>query len=155
MHQNAMTDAVHRLSHDHADLNARVLLAGTGVRALDGAEARMQELASQLRELRERLFLHFAREEEGLFPFVADTIPALAEQVTAMAIAHDTICGALARMCHLTSANHPVTTLTALFDRFEASYIEHARAEAALLGELDQRLDATQRRQLAELVAGL
>jgi len=149
-----VTDPVHHLVHDHAELNARVLELGARVRTL-GHDEETGALGSSLRELRERLFLHFAREEEGLFPFVADALGELTERVNAMAVAHDTICGALARMCHLASSNASRSALTPLFERFETAYAEHAQAEAALLADLDGRLDADHRRLLSELVAGV
>lgn len=63
-----MTDTLDDLAHDHADLNRRVLELGAQLRALQRAGAGPAGLEATLSELRERLFLHFAREEEGLFP---------------------------------------------------------------------------------------
>lgn len=148
-----MPDPVHDLAHDHADLNRRVLEIGERIRGLeqDGATA----LAAPLTELRELLFLHFAREEEGLFPFITDNVRPLAEQVHGMAVAHDTICGALARMCHLAASGGEPSTIASLFERFEHAYATHARTEAALLAKLDGILDARQRAKLAALVDGL
>lgn len=152
-----MTDPVQDLVHDHADINRRVLALGSAIRALDRPDGNGMAVAlvHQLGELREQLFLHFAREEEGLFPLVAEAVPELADRVQAMATAHDAICGALARMCHLASANTELALVLAVFARFEAAYASHADAEAELLRELTARLDAGQRAQLAELVRGL
>ena len=152
-----MTDPVQELVHDHADINRRVLALGAAVRALDHADGNGMAVAlvSRLGELRELLFLHFAREEEGLFPFVSEAVPELADRVQAMAMAHDAICGALARMCHLASANAELMHVQAVFARFEAGYASHADAEAELLHELAVRLDAEQRGRLADLVRGL
>lgn len=152
-----MTDPVQELVHDHADINRRVLALGSAIRALDRNDGNGMALAlvSLLGELRELLFLHFAREEEGLFPFVADTVPELAGQVHAMALAHDAICGGLARMYHLASANADLPGILAVFARFEAAYGSHAETEAELLHQLSARLDPAQRARLAELVRGL
>ena len=152
-----MTDPVQELVHDHADINRRVLALGSAIRALDRNDGNGMALAlvSLLGELRELLFLHFAREEEGLFPFVVDTVPELAGQVHAMALAHDAICGGLARMYHLASANADLTVILAVFARFEAAYASHAETEAELLHQLSARLDPAQRTRLAELVRGL
>src|SRR5882724_11397814 len=112
-----MTDPVQDLAHDHADINRRVLALGATIRTLrrDDSDGMARALVTRLDELREQLFLHFAREEEGLFPFVAETVPDLAEQVLAMALAHDAICGGLARMCHLAAANAEIATIAAVF----------------------------------------
>ena len=169
-----MSDPVHELTHDHADLNRRVRELGALLSGGAAARPDRTRVAAILRDLREQLFLHFAREEEGLFPFVADRLPELGERVTAMAIAHDAICGSLARMVHIATTGDPMgaavgeeeaaelaaspgelALLGALFERFEAAYADHARREAELLSLLDDRLDGAQRAQLAELVRDL
>lgn len=152
-----MTDPVEELVHDHADINRRVLALGAAIRALDRNDGDGMALAlvTQLDELRELAFLHFAREEEGLFPFVTETVPELADQVHAMALAHDAICGGLARMYHLAAANADLAVVLAVFTRFETAYASHAETEAELLRQLGQRLDRAQRARLADLVCGL
>jgi iron-sulfur cluster repair protein YtfE (RIC family) len=152
-----MIDPVQALVHDHAELNRRVFAVGSAIRALDCEDGNglAVALASRLDELREMMFLHFAREEEGLFPFVAELVPGLAEQVHGMALAHDAICGGLARMCHLATANAEPTLITAVFDRFEAAYASHAEVEAELLRALSAQLGPGDRERLAELVRGL
>ena len=152
-----MPDPVSELAHDHADIHRRVVAVGGALRALEAAgdQGSARALAGQLRELRELLFLHFAREEEGLFPFVTDAVPDLVDAVNAMALAHDAICGGLARMVHLAAADGTVAAIAPVFARFETTYAHHARAEVSLLDALRSRLDAAQRAQLAALVAGL
>ncbi|HEX3764862.1 MAG TPA: hemerythrin domain-containing protein [Kofleriaceae bacterium] len=154
-----MIDPVQELVHDHADINRRVLALGAAIRSLartDGdGDGMAVALVHGLDELRELVFLHFAREEEGLFPFVSEAVPELADRAQAMATAHDAICGGLARMCHLAATNADLTLVLAVFSRFEATYASHADSEADLLRELTARLDAGQRAQLAELVRGL
>lgn len=150
-------DPVHELAHDHADVNRRVLALGTVMRALerDPGEHAVRVLVGPLDELRDVLFRHFAREEEGLFPFIAETFPDLREAVETMAIAHDSICGAVARMYNLASLEVELGAIIALFDRFDRAYSNHASTEARLLQELVGRLDAAQRARLATLVEGL
>jgi hypothetical protein len=144
----APDDPVHHLAHDHADLNRRVLELGATL-------PKPQAFLPELEELRELMFLHFAREEEGLFPLVSEHFPELAEQVLAMTSTHDAICGALARMIHTARAGTDAGSLHGLLARFQAAYADHAKTEAELLQRLDARLDAAQRAQLAELVRGL
>jgi len=152
-----MSDPVQDLVHDHADINRRVFALGSTIRALDrdGGDGMALALVTKLGELRELLFLHFAREEEGLFPLVAELVPELADQVHGMALAHDAICGGLARMYHLAAANTELTTIIAVFLRFEAAYATHAEVESELLQQLSTRLDPAQLARLAELVRGL
>ncbi|HEU4727107.1 MAG TPA: hemerythrin domain-containing protein [Kofleriaceae bacterium] len=152
-----MTDPIQDLAHDHADINRRILALGTAVRALDrdGGDGMALALVNRLGELRELLFLHFAREEEGLFPFVSETVPDLAEQIHQMALAHDAICGGLARMYHLAMANAEIATIISVFTRFETAYASHAEVEASILATLSGRLDREQCERLAVLVRGL
>lgn len=151
-----MNDPIDQLTHDHGELNRRVLALGAAVRALQQAPASTSEsLVTPLRELREQLFLHFAREEEGLFPFVVEHVAALAPRIHTMEIAHDTICGALARMVHLAQSGSSLAMIAQLFERFETSYVTHAQTESELLGLLAEQLDGEQRTSLAALVDGL
>ena len=148
-----MSDPVGVLAHDHADLNRRVLALGTVIRKLEGEPGVSGALIDSLTELRELLFLHFAREEEGLFPFVAEHVPDLADQAREMAVAHDAICGALARMFHLASAAEAVAAIAPVFERFEASYASHAATEARLLEQLAPRLAPEARDALTSILA--
>jgi hypothetical protein len=152
-----MNDPLADLAHDHADINRRVFAVGGAIRALDCEDGNGLALAlvSRLDELRELMFLHFAREEEGVFPFVGEAVPELADQVHAMAVAHDAICGGLARLCHLAAANAEPQTIRSVFARFETAYGSHAEAEAQLLRTLGAQLGPDDRAQLAELVRGL
>ncbi len=144
-------DPIDALVHDHADINRRVLEVG---KLLAGHGDANQHVDVKLVALREELFLHFAREEEGLFPFVTERFTELASSVEAMETAHDAICGVVARMCHVvTSAN--VTTMRSLFERFELAYAQHAKIEASLLAQLAGRLDEADRAKLAQLVRDL
>lgn len=143
-----MPDGLLPIRHDHAALNRRVLDAS----ALVAARASSETLAAALVDLREELFAHFAEEEEGLFPFVAQVLPSLAARVHEMTIAHDAICAALSRACYAAqaSADH-----LASYERFEEAYAVHARSESDLLDRLRGMLDEAQRDRLAQLIAEL
>jgi hypothetical protein len=158
LNEHLHEDPIEDLSHDHADINRRVLAVGTAIRALDrdgDGDGLARALVGRLGELRELMFTHFAREEEGVFPFVADAVPALSPQIQAMAIAHDAICGALARVYHLAEASADLASITQVFSRFELAYASHAETEAELLRQLAAVLDPAQRGRLAALVRGL
>ena len=157
-----MSDPVHDLAHDHFELNRRVMDLGAAIAAArtdSGERAHSDEratgLAAQLEQLRDSLFAHFAREEEGLFPFVSQTIRELDYYMREMTHAHDTICGTLARMHHLAVTGSAFAFVAAAFERFEAAYAEHATQETALFEVLDRRLDPLQRTRLALLVRDL
>jgi hypothetical protein len=150
-----MSDSVHALGHDHLEINRQVLAVGALLRKLQRDGNAASVLVTALGELCELLFFHFAREEEGVFPFIADAIPELAERARAMSIAHDTICGALARTFHLASAGGDVVAIVTMYERFEVTYASHASLEASLLEDLDARLDPAQRATLVAMLKGL
>jgi len=149
-----MADPVKTFVHDHAEIHSRILALAKARRSL-ADDAPSSRLRAPLDELRDLLFLHFAREEEALFPFVATAVAELVPEVDALAVAHDTICGSLARMVQLAATAAPASALAPLVERFEAAYASHALAEASVLGKLDARLTPEQRDQLARLVDGI
>jgi hypothetical protein len=145
-----MIDPMRVLVHDHGDIDRRVVEIDTLFSQPSG-----MTLATKLGELCDVLFVHFAREEEALFPFVVEALPELQHDVRAMELAHDVICGALARACELSRAGEAGTTVERLFRRFQNAYAEHARVELAVLQAVEHRLDGRQRARLATLVAGV
>lgn len=151
----AEPDPVASLVHDHGAINRIILDLTKEMEALRRREEVNPDLADELHALRDLLFLHFAQEEEGLFPFVAEALPTLAEQVQAMAAAHDGICGGLSRLIHMLETQADAATTLGVFDRFEQAYAEHAQLEASLLAVVDRHVSPTQRAALAELVRGL
>jgi iron-sulfur cluster repair protein YtfE (RIC family) len=149
-------DPVAAFRHDHGALNDRVRALGQAVRARDRADERASAIAAQVAALRDDLFLHFAREEEGLFPFVADALPRLRRTVATMVTAHDQLCGALARIANIcTRPGGELASIAAIYERFEATYAEHARREHALLEQVAAGLGTAQRTQLTVLLRGL
>jgi len=145
-------DPVGDLAHDHAALNRAVVALGARLAERDVTSG---DVADELVALREELFHHFAQEEEGLFPFVAEAFPDHADRIDEMARAHDGICGALARACHLAADDADKALVIAMFARFEVAYATHAKLEGGLLEELGPKLSLAQRQRLADLVRDL
>ncbi|MEZ4361843.1 MAG: hemerythrin domain-containing protein [Kofleriaceae bacterium] len=149
-------DPVASLVHDHSSINRQLLELGRHMEALRAETAQASPpIIAVLQQLREELFLHFAREEEGLFPFVASEFPDFSWQVQSMAAAHDGICGGLSRLLHMLITNSDSSTILAVFDRFTKAYGDHSRAEAQLLASIDAAVTPEQRAALAALVDGL
>jgi iron-sulfur cluster repair protein YtfE (RIC family) len=146
-------DPVHDLEHSHGHLTKAAVEIGRLVRTGESRD----ELVDRLDVLREELLQHFAKEEEGLFPFLLATFPAKADAVLRLSAAHDSICGALVRLSHLVARDPEAATaaLVALYERFEEAYGKHSQDEATLLGDLGRTLSGPQRAQLAELLRGL
>ncbi len=157
------SDPLDELAHDHGELSVLVFEV---LHALDSKVSpppppvEQGWLREHLVELREALLLHFAREEEGLFPFVGQHFPEAMSRIVAMEVAHDGICGSVTRTTFLAEqgpdafAKH-LPAITASFVRFVDGYVSHSRIESELIEELGRRLDAEQRAVLAELIRGI
>jgi hemerythrin-like domain-containing protein len=154
---SSASDPVANLVHDHAAIHRLLMELGGHMEALRDAQPgpSSRSAVAVLQELRELLFLHFAREEEGLFPFVVEAFPDLAWQVQSMAAGHDSICGGLSRLLHMLMTNAEHAAMFGVYERFEKAYGEHARTEARLLAAVDAGVSPAQRAMLAELVSGL
>jgi hypothetical protein len=145
------------LEHDHVPLSRMVselrstLAGGAGSLAKNA-----KPFADTVRALRDELIEHFGKEEEGLFPFMERALPQLQADLTALATAHDGLCGAAVRMAALADRGPQAleaqfTQLAALFFRFDTAYAEHAQREVALLRRAQGLLSADDKRKLAEL----
>jgi iron-sulfur cluster repair protein YtfE (RIC family) len=157
------TDPIDELSHDHRHLSelvreVRALLASPVV-----GDAERAELADAVGRVRDELLVHFAREEEGLFPFVMSRVADLRARVETLRAGHDSVCGAVSRLQYAlghpgakapTTADAPQAWRDA-FARFEGLYGVHAREEMSLLREVSTKLDPAARADLRALLEGL
>jgi hypothetical protein len=150
-------DPLEALEHDHAALNERVLALGPLLAKIDGDDRAQAatDLGVHLVALRDDLFLHFAREEDGLFPYLVEIAPDLEPSVTELLTMHDEICGTVARLVHIAADELRLDVMLPLFDRFELAYVRHAQAERRILETAAARLAPAQRRDLAAVVAGV
>jgi hypothetical protein len=155
-------DPVLRLERDHVHLGETLSeLKGHIASAAGGTERAKEvyeELSEGLRRLRDDMLLHFAEEEEGVFPLLARDLPDVADRVLALATNHDAICRTILRMASLVDQGPDAISGSALGDllvRLEAAYVAHADAEIALLRQVRGRLDGAQLAELLSLVKGL
>lgn len=153
-------DPLHELSHDHRHLSELAL----EVRALFGdgplGDGERAELADAVARLHDELLVHFAREEEGLFPFVLERLAELGPRVETLRAGHDSVCGAISRLHH--AIGHGAAASAGAeagwretFSRFESLYSAHAREEIAVLRDVAARLDAAARVELDAILEGL
>ena len=155
-------DAVTKLEHDHVHLTRLVDGLRESTQACLRGEAEPLELKADidefLRVAQDELFEHFDVEETGLFPYLVDQFPDIEGTVRALEAGHDRICGILSRMEHsLARPEEEIVAdfdgLIALFARFDANFVRHAREEAGLLRALQTRLNEEQRRTVARLLS--
>ncbi len=160
-------DLLEQLEHDHGPLSEWVETLRQLIDTLRDAPAPIERarelhptLTEAVSELRDDLLEHFGREEECLFPFLYETLPALRPQVEVLESGHDRICGALLRLGYL--ADRDVDTFVGQLDqvvntfrRFEDAYVKHAAEERDLLQHADATLDPAQRAALRDAERGL
>jgi hypothetical protein len=152
-------DPILSLEHTHGHLNHLAIRIGEELAARSGrvvplSEAQRDEVVTLLEALRDELLVHFADEEEALFPFVRRWMPGSAARVDRLEANHDAICGAVVRLAHLASHDSGLQ-LVALYERFQRVYALHASEEAELLGELGRGLGPPERAELGSLLRAL
>ncbi len=154
------SDPIEQLTHDHGHLSALVQAAAAMLvrmeRAEEMSEEAIDELVHAVESLRDALLSHFAREEEGLFPFVDTKVPALAPQVAELLADHDAV---IARTAELIGAAELAAgtgvgyaLCVSTYDRFVEVYAAHAQSEQTLLRAVDAALDADARAALRALL---
>lgn len=157
-------DAVDQLHHDHVHLNRLVEGVRRSVQACLRGELEAADLQSEMGEFlhvaQEELLEHFDLEETGLFPWITEHFPDQSVIVAELEIAHDRLCGVMSRMQWLVAAEpdtfaSQLDAIVALFARFDANYVKHARDERDLLHQLSSRLTPEQRTQVDALLAEL
>lgn len=151
------------LEHDHVHLSRLVAELRQMTAELQRDDARpdlSDDIAATLASLRDDLFEHFGREEEVLFPFLAERLPDLGTALARLEGAHDRICGGISRL-HAIAATGDAglrehrALVAQLFSRFDAEYVEHARHESEFLRSLNPRLDDDTRKHVRRLMSGV
>lgn len=157
-------DLIAQLEHDHHHLDRMVEAVDEAMQAALRGERSPDEIQGEILEFlsvaEDEIYEHFDREEQGLFPFVLETMPESTERIRSLESAHDRMCGALSRMNRLASQDastfgEEFDAFVAIFARFEANYSKHSSNEWALLRELAERVDNDQRGRLADILRNL
>src|SRR5262249_25407142 len=95
-------DPIETLEHDHAQCSNLVLALDRQVEMSRRKPLAREQLTVLMEQLRDALFTHCAREEEGLFPFIVRHLPDARRTVERLIAAHDALCGSLSRLPLLT-----------------------------------------------------
>jgi iron-sulfur cluster repair protein YtfE (RIC family) len=153
-----LTDPIQTFEHDRIRCSELVRTVSDRVRTSRRRAPSGKQLVNRIERLRDELFAHFAREEEGLFPFIVAQLPKARQTVDRLIAAHDAICEGLSQLLLLASQAGSATdpaSIDAVLVRFNALYEEHANTEMGLLREIDEQLDKTQRVRLRQFIRGL
>jgi iron-sulfur cluster repair protein YtfE (RIC family) len=137
------------LAHDHRELTALFLAVRESVARVERGPSTLDDELHEIRDgvesLREALLDHFAREQEGLFPFVRDRAPELSSRTDALTHEHDLIATRLTDLVsHVdaiaTMPTEGVASFRTSLSEFEALYASHSRAELAFLRDVEALL---------------
>lgn len=156
----SLEDPIGDLTHDHGALSTLVLAVRASLNRLERGETTPVKLADDLGDgtaaLHDALLVHFAREEEGLFPFVVDELPAMKSRAEALRAEHDAICGAAADLmqaARLLYTGGGVVACTATMVRFEELYATHSQVELTFLKDVGAALSVVAREKLRAILA--
>lgn len=153
-------DPLRDLSHDHGQLGGLVLGVRSALLGIDREELPFEDgaedVAVAVETLRHALLSHFAREEEGFFPFVETHLPTLKARVEKLRTEHDAVCKGveeLSRVVHQGPEGAGYAACLSTFERFEGIYATHAQSELALLTDVGASLDGDARDRLRAILA--
>lgn len=143
-----MGDPILQLVHDHRELSGLIVAVHEALARIDRGQSKLEdelhEIGDGVEAFREALLEHFAREQEGLLPFVVSRLPAYRDRSDGLIVDHDRIAEALTK---LASSLHALTgaTLAAWkleLARFEELYTAHSKTENAFLDEVARALSS-------------
>ena len=149
---------VEALEHGHVSLTQSIDKLKSERDALREQGASRAALLDTLETISESLFEHFAREEEGLFPFLLERLPDRKDDIDEMLQAHDRICGAASRLVsklRITEGTQDPQLLESLLDRFAETYTQHSQREILFLRSVNEQLSADERKSLSKLLRAL
>ena len=157
------SDPIEQFTHDHGHLGSLVQTVASTLarteRAAEMSEAVIDELVHSVELLRDSLLAHFAREEEGLFPFIEANVPALASRVSQLLADHDAVIQRATELIRTVSAAEQAqvghASCVTAYDRFVEVYAGHHQAEQSLLVAVDAALDESHRKELRGLLEAI
>jgi iron-sulfur cluster repair protein YtfE (RIC family) len=145
-----VVDPLRELAHDHRELTGLLVAVHEALsrveRGVSKLEDELHEIGDGVEAFREALLEHFAREQEGLLPFVLKHVPAAGARVDAIILEHDRIGEALTLLVNELSGDvGPAAALgkwRATLARFEELYGTHTKSELAFFQEISASLAA-------------
>jgi hemerythrin-like domain-containing protein len=152
----AVVDPIESLAHDHRELNGLLVAVHEALLRVERGQSQLEDELHEIRDgievFREALLEHFAREQEGILPFVLTRLPESSERVDHLIAEHDRIAEFVTKI--VDDVGSPETTdasarFRAALTRFDELYAAHARTELAFFKDVTTALaddrDATER----------
>lgn len=156
-----MTDPLEELAHDHRELSGLLIAVRDALSRVERGQSKLDDELHEIRDgievFREALLEHFAREQEGLLPFVVGRIPVTRERADQLIVEHDRIAEMLTTLLRdlgKIDSSGELSPFRASLARFEELYASHSRAELGFLEEVAAALadDPAAREQLRALL---
>lgn len=157
-----MGTPLQELAHDHRELNGLLVAVHEAIARIEKGTSKLEdelhEMTDGLEAFREELLEHFAREQEGAFPWLANRLPHERARVDELIAQHDHIAESLNSVIHdLGKPGQTATTSTwsQALARFESLYAEHSKTELAFFNDITAALegDADATKKLRDLLA--
>lgn len=157
-----MATPLQELAHDHRELSGLLVAVHEALARIEKGASRLEdelhEMTDGLEAFREELLEHFAREQEGAFPFIAQRLPSEQTRVDELVAQHDRIAetiNAVVKDLHAAEPAQGITSWSSALARFDVLYAEHTKTELAFFRDVTAALSgddaATQR--LRDLLA--
>lgn len=146
------------LTHDHRELSGLLVAVHEALTRVEHGTSRLEdelhELTDGIESFREALLDHFAKEQEGVLPWVASRSTTASARVDELVAQHDRIAESLTAVLK-DLAGLELAPWSAALARFEALYAEHTQTEAAFFAEITSSLadDPAATSQLRDLLA--
>ncbi|MBX3225656.1 MAG: hemerythrin domain-containing protein [Labilithrix sp.] len=152
------TPPLQELAHDHRELSGLLVAVHEALTRVERGASRLDdelhELTDGIEAFREALLDHFAREQEGVLPWIASRSAASSARVDELIAQHDRIAETLTAVVK-DLGSFELATWSAALARFETLYAEHTQSETAFFAEVAASLadDPAATSQLRELLA--
>jgi hemerythrin-like domain-containing protein len=144
-----VADPIQELTHDHRELSGLLLAVRDALARIERGQSQLDDERHEIRDgvevFREAILEHFAREQEGLLPFVTARLPAVGERIDRLIAEHDRIAEVLTTLVKAVNevdAGGDLTSFRTLLARFEDLYASHSKAELAFLTEIAESLSS-------------
>ncbi len=146
------------LAHDHREMSGLLVAVHEALARIERGTSKLEdelhEMTDGFEAFREELLDHFAREQEGAFPWVATRLPQETARIDELIAQHDRIADALTVLVK-DLHTFELATWSDTLARFDALYAEHAKSELVFFREVTAALasDAGATEQLRDLLA--
>ena len=150
------------LAHDHRELNELLVAVHEAIARIELGSSKLEdelhEMTDGLEAFREELLEHFAREQEGAFPWLGARMPHERGRIDQLIAQHDRIAESLNAVIKDLAKPGQTPDTSAwrrALDRFESLYADHSKSEHAFFNDITAALegDARATKELRDLLA--